>query len=319
MAERNLGRVQGSSIWTSAAPLTDAGTQFAGTVSVKKTNGQSMRPIVGDKIVDSGTGNVYTIISSDTGTDKGDSTDYAITTENKTALFTLKGTPGADGAQGEPGTPGKDFDPNTSTVTFTEAGTDDSINSGETLPVLFGKTKRLFTRTANVEEEITISEETITAFKALGWTPPSGGAVIESLLNLIFDRAHPVGSYYWSSDSTNPSKLFGGTWEQVTDKFILAAGDTYKAGTTGGEATHVLTADEMPRHDGHLQKNSGSMSGGNTNMYLPTTSLNNYISGRGWNNDGGGEMYPVGVSRGNNEPHNNMPPYEVAYCWKRTA
>ncbi|MBE5035806.1 phage baseplate protein [Gallibacter intestinalis] len=211
-------------------------------------------------------------------------------------------------------------------VTFAEASNNNKIASGESLSILFGKTSRLFTRVGTAETNITdiqsdisISEETIAAFKALGWTPPSGGAVIESLLNLIFDRAHPVGSYYWSSDSTNPSKLFGGTWEQVTDKFILAAGDTYKAGTTGGEATHVLTADEMPRHDGHLQKNSGSMSGGNTNMYLPTTSLNNYISGRGWNNDGGGEMYPVGVSRGNNEPHNNMPPYEVAYCWKRTA
>lgn len=143
--------------------------------------------------------------------------------------------------------------------------------------------------------------------------------MIESLLDWIFDRAHPVGSYYWTSDSTNPSKLFGGTWEQVTDKFVLAAGSTYKAGTTGGEATHVLTADEMPRHDGHLQKNSGHMSGGNSNMYLPTTSLNNFTSSRGWNNDGGGEMYPVGVGRGNNEPHNNMPPYVVAYCWRRTA
>jgi hypothetical protein len=24
-------------------------------------------------------------------------------------------------------------------------------------------------------------------------------------------------------------------------------------------------------------------------------------------------------SVGNNQPHNNMPPYEVAYCWKRIA
>lgn len=60
--------------------------------------------------------------------------------------------------------------------------------------------------------------------------------MIESLLDWIFDRAHPVGSYYWSSDSTNPSKLFGGTWEQVTDKFVLAAGNTYKVGAVGGEA-----------------------------------------------------------------------------------
>lgn len=43
--------------------------------------------------------------------------------------------------------------------------------------------------------------------------------------------------------------MFGGTWEQIKDTFILAAGDTYKAGTTGGEATHILTTDEMPAHN----------------------------------------------------------------------
>lgn len=41
---------------------------------------------------------------------------------------------------------------------------------------------------------------------------------------------------------------WGGQWEQVKDVFILAAGDTYKKGQTGGEATHVLTVDEMPAH-----------------------------------------------------------------------
>ena len=32
----------------------------------------------------------------------------------------------------------------------------------------------------------------------------------------IFDLIYPIGSYYMSSDSANPSTKFGGTWEQIT-------------------------------------------------------------------------------------------------------
>ena len=57
---------------------------------------------------------------------------------------------------------------------------------------------------------------------------------------LILDMAHPVGSYYWSSDSTNPHDLFGiGEWEQIKDTFLMSAGTTYGAGTTGGAASHT--------------------------------------------------------------------------------
>lgn len=66
------------------------------------------------------------------------------------------------------------------TITFTEAGTDDKIATGESLSVLFGKTARLFTRVGmaetnitNIQSDIGISEETIAAFEAIGWTPPS--------------------------------------------------------------------------------------------------------------------------------------------------
>ena len=34
--------------------------------------------------------------------------------------------------------------------------------------------------------------------------------------------AHPVGSLYWTSKNENPSITFGGgTWKQITDKFVL--------------------------------------------------------------------------------------------------
>ena len=47
----------------------------------------------------------------------------------------------------------------------------------------------------------------------------------------------PVGAIYLSVDGTNPATLFGGTWEQIKDKFILCSGDTYSNGSAGGSAT----------------------------------------------------------------------------------
>ena len=66
----------------------------------------------------------------------------------------------------------------------------------------------------------------------------------------IIDLIYPVGSYYWNSNSTSPATLFGvGTWTQITNQFIFAAGGDYASGDTGGEATHTLTIQEMPSHD----------------------------------------------------------------------
>ena len=72
--------------------------------------------------------------------------------------------------------------------------------------------------------------------------------------------AHPVGSLYWTSVNENPAVTFGGgTWTQIKDKFILAAGDTYTNGATGGAATVTLTTDQIPSHD-HSFTPSGTVS-----------------------------------------------------------
>ena len=44
-----------------------------------------------------------------------------------------------------------------------------------------------------------------------------------------------------SVNNTSPATLFGGTWVQLKDKFLLGAGDTYTAGSTGGSATMAHT------------------------------------------------------------------------------
>ena len=56
----------------------------------------------------------------------------------------------------------------------------------------------------------------------------------------LIDIIYPIGSIYMSVNSVNPSTLFGGTWEQIQDKFLLASGSTYSNGATGGSANAVV-------------------------------------------------------------------------------
>ena len=132
---------------------------------------------------------------------------------------------------------------------------------------------------------------------------------------------YPVGSIYISVNSTNPSTLFGGTWERLKDRFLLGAGDTYSNGATGGEASHTLTVDEMPTHDHDVRTTRSesypaywhSNHTGNTN----SSSGWAYLSTAGSNNGGVGTLYVEEVGGG--AAHNNMPPYLAVYMWKRTA
>ena len=77
----------------------------------------------------------------------------------------------------------------------------------------------------------------------------------ENFLNLVY----PVGSIYWSSNNTNPGTLFGGTWIQIKDRFILAAGDSYINGATGGVSSVTLSVSNMPSHN-HTFTPSGNVS-----------------------------------------------------------
>lgn len=40
-----------------------------------------------------------------------------------------------------------------------------------------------------------------------------------------------------SLDPTDPALLFGGTWEQIEGRFLLASSSSYVAGSTGGSAS----------------------------------------------------------------------------------
>ena len=119
------------------------------------------------------------------------------------------------------------------------------------------------------------------------------------------DNIYPIGSIFISTNTTNPSTYFGGTWERIKGRFLLAADDsTYKIGSTGGEATHKLTIDEMPSHNHRFQPRweAGRASGAYWTYNADKTTGDHYTA-----------------NTGGNQAHNNMPPYLVVYIWKRIS
>lgn len=128
----------------------------------------------------------------------------------------------------------------------------------------------------------------------------------------IIDIVYPVGSIYMSVNAADPSNLFSGTsWEKLEGRFLLGSSSTYKPGSTGGEATHTLTYDEMPKH-------THAMYSGNSG------------GPQDWEPDGGSYLVdsvteskttwwaPLGMNyAGGSAAHNNMPPYLSVNMWKR--
>lgn len=168
--------------------------------------------------------------------------------------------------------------------------------------------------------------------------------------------AYPVGAYYMSSDSTSPAVLFGGTWTQIQNRFIYAAGPGYSVNSTGGSATKTLVTDNIPSHT-HSCGSAGSHTHTRGTMNITGnfggTDVQSSYYGNGafainswgnWSDEGGkwqnnyGRNMSFDASRkwsgatssngshahtigstGKGTAFNVMPPYIVAYVWRRTA
>lgn len=156
----------------------------------------------------------------------------------------------------------------------------------------------------------------------------------QSIVNLIY----PVGSIYMSINSTTPSTLFGGTWEQLKDRFLLGAGDVYSVNAIGGEASHILSIDELPSHTHNWSQESCTNPGNHTHDVGAdkdggpgTNRYTVHITGGSTVNNP--EYYPTSGSAGSHthtivgnnsstgagQSHNNMPPYLAVYMWKRIS
>lgn len=156
----------------------------------------------------------------------------------------------------------------------------------------------------------------------------------------VLKLCHPVGSYYWSVDSTNPSQLFGGIWERVTDRFVYALGDEGQAGDTGGSETHKHTQAGTTGSTTLTASQSGVPAHNHTTVLTKTAPEYKGLPGNGPAYAEGGFLISGGPIQQNCVSNNNtaknatqghthtlgstneassLPPYEKAYCWKRIS
>lgn len=161
---------------------------------------------------------------------------------------------------------------------------------------------------------------------------------IDNMEDEKFDilTVYPVGAIFQSTSNTSPASLFGGSWEQIQNRFLYGSGGSYGVGNTGGEESHVLSMNEMPSHNHGWTSLVGDIYGGDTRV-LPE---NGRVSGIFSRQDMGDDHFEIQRANGlgsNVTPdihldashqhnwegsgwaHNNMPPYYVCNIWRRTA
>ena len=146
---------------------------------------------------------------------------------------------------------------------------------------------------------------------------------VNSLKSDLADKLYPVGSIYLSVIDIDPGTFIGGRWKRIKDRFLLAAGDTYPAGSEGGSASHSHTlsnngaacignfSDVTAFSTGHRYNWKDYDSG--SNMWAWTHNADNAVtSSTNHYNDGSF----VSLT-GSTDMANSMPPYVTVYVWIR--
>ena len=156
-------------------------------------------------------------------------------------------------------------------------------------------------------------------------------SVVKTQMQNVF---YPVGTYYGNdTDPTNPATLFGfGTWVRVEGRALMGcdgtgAGTFGTPGSQGGALTHMHIADgtaitiaQMPSH-GHTiamgTSGIGDADGGNGRILTSNVEVTGDVSPATYisaNSNGSGQTHTHTI-----QSASSLPPYRVAYLWRRTA
>lgn len=133
---------------------------------------------------------------------------------------------------------------------------------------------------------------------------------MDTVWKSVVDLVYPVGSIYMSMAEASPAALFGGRWEAIEDRFLLASGAIARAGATGGARTHTLTQAELPALSlsipGEPELSSPAWAEPNQAViyrYMSGTPQGNVIVSLG----------------GSGAAFSTMPPYLAVHMWQRVA
>ena len=125
----------------------------------------------------------------------------------------------------------------------------------------------------------------------------------------------PIGSVLMFADDTHPASIYGGTWEKLTNRVLIGAGDKYSLGAVGGSEDSVVVD-----HGLHLFNFDWMDHGNLKGKYLGSDKFNDWgTGGRGWNEQYSGECYPAGQNVGEYGKGKNMMPFLAVNIWKKIA
>lgn len=142
---------------------------------------------------------------------------------------------------------------------------------------------------------------------------------------------YPIGAIYISVSATNPSTLFGGTWEAIAaGRVLIGAGGGYTAGQTGGSSTATLSIDNMPSHNhgggtgtvsaGGSHSHTFTLGDGGTAVTYVDCARNGPAGTFTTNSANGMPAHSHTISsQGSGQAFSIQNPYLVVYMWKRTA
>lgn len=130
---------------------------------------------------------------------------------------------------------------------------------------------------------------------------------------------YPVGAYYFSSSSTSPANLFGGTWSAVTGRFLYMNAGTSTGGSNSVSHSHwngdIVAC--LSNWEGQARMRI-SATHGNTawldnRWFNPRSDY--YGDASGGSRAEGLATYGVTDST----TISTMPAYQTVYAWRRTA
>lgn len=193
---------------------------------------------------------------------------------------------------------------------------------------------RKFEMKKNTDNTVSLTDVTVyenedisrTFFGAAEANQINGGMnKLVGAVNDVINIMYPVGSIYMSVNSVNPSTLFGGTWEKIEDRFLVATGTYFNLGESGGSKDAVVvshTHTQAAHNHDYGYKLWGTKSGSTepgapisgSGKYYAATAENDYR----WLSSMSSEQ-PAINSSGVDGTDKNLPPYLAVNMWKRTA
>ena len=128
----------------------------------------------------------------------------------------------------------------------------------------------------------------------------------------FYDYVRTEGAVLFSfNPDFSPAALYGGSWEKVTDRFLVGAGGSYTLGSTGGNATHTNTVEEMVPHYHYQRATSASPASGWYSERL--------VSGGTGHDQPQVDLPIMTSSTGGGQPFSILPPYLAVNIWHRVA